>query len=655
MGKIAKRHSFAMENRRQFDLILIGFIAILLFTFLVPLNGPAIDFLLTLSLGLSLLTLFIVVFLEDVLSFSVFPSFLLLVTLFRLGLNIASTRIILTKGEAGSIIHTFGEIVTGGDVFVGTILFALITMVNLIVITKGSGRVAEVAARFHLDALPGKQAGIDADVQSRVIDHEEAKRRRQELAQESDFYGAMDGASKFVRGDAIAGVVIIAVNLLGGAFIGFVLRGMDVSQVVSTYLTLTVGDGLVTQIPALFVSVSSGIVVTHIATKRSLANALSSQLFNDPRVVALTATLLGLLALLPGMPLLIMMPVVVGFLLYAVWLNRKALKMKNSAEEKKGRKIAEVDRAYLIDPIELELGSGLGFLMTGERERELFEELSSLRRQLAFELGIIVPFIRIHDSSTLPNFGYAIKIKGYEVDERTLSLDEVSELKGNVAPRLITDHLSKIIFSHAADLLTRQEAIQWMENGKSQGSSANEELIPEKLSIGGLFTLLRNLLRERVSIRDRSAILESLANHLEKTTDIDLLTEKVRRDLRRALIQPYLSMDRSLNVISIDSFVEQFLQENIQTEDFGKTISIKPALAESLIEEIRKEMNGKEQPVVLLTTATLRPLFKQFIERHRLDIPVLSYLEVPPQIKIVTVGCITSDVLMEKVNDSKKI
>lgn len=683
---------------RGSDIFMAIAVVFILLLLLIPFSGFALDALITLNIVLSVTTLLITLYADEALSFNSLPSFLLFLTLFRLGLNIATTRMILTEAHAGEIIQTFGNVVTGGNQFVGFLIFILLTGVNFVVITKGSGRVAEVAARFTLDSLPGKQLSIDADVNAGLIDQEEAKRRRDKIMVEADFYGAMDGASKFVRGDAIAGIVITLVNIVGGFIVGMLLRGMTWDQVVHVYMTLTVGDGLVTQIPALLVSVGAGIIVTRSSSKQNLAEVFRRQLFNNPRVLFITATIIFLLSLIPGMPLYVMAPIALVIYIYGYYLSKNTPDASQdldfarglvTAQEAKSRRGEETENILLIDPMEIELGHELTPLVDDRLVGNLLKRISLIRRQIASELGIVVPSIRIHDNLSINPQTYSIKVKGNEIASGVLRLNNYLAMNpGYVRKTLngietiepafglpaiwidahqkeeavnagyivadaltvLATHLTEVIRIHAHELLNRQEVAKLVENAKGYASEVINELIPLKLNLGLILRVLQNLLRERVSIRDIVTILEILADNSSTTNDPDVLTEFVRQGLARTITKQYMSADRSIHAITLDPKVEQSLLESIYKNELGNNIALHPMTTRKIIAEAKnyiQEAAKEGVKPVFLTTPALRPYFKKLIERNLSRLPVLSLYEIVTDVQVYNLGVISIDVLSQ--------
>jgi len=686
--------------QRHSDVVLaVGVVSIVLLL-IIPLPPVLLDVLLSISIMLAVTALLITLYTEDTLSFSSFPSLLLFVTVFRLGLNIASTRMILAEGQAGDIIKTFGLFVSGGNQLVGLVIFILLTIINFVVITKGSGRVAEVAARFTLDAMPGKQMSIDADLNAGIIDENEAKLRREKIAAEADFYGSMDGASKFVRGDAIAGIIITVVNILGGFTIGMVLNGMSWKEAVETYMTLSVGDGLVTQVPALLISVGAGIIVTRASSKENLGAAFHQQLFNNPRVLFITAIIVLLLSFVPGMPMMVMLPISGTIMLYswALWKKCKqelagfdagmTMTADGGAADDVVDKSDDVEKVLFIDPMEIELGYGLIPLVDPQQGGDLLARITVIRRQIASELGIVVPPIRIRDNMVLESEIYVIKIKGLEVAQGSLQLDsflamnpghvdqtipgietiepafglpatwisatqkENAEMYGYTVVdtlSVLATHLTEVIHNHAHELLNRQEVSRLIDNAKPYASAVIEELIPNQLTLGHVLRVLQNLLRERLPIRDIVSILEILANNASTTTDAEVLTEYVRQGLARTISKQCTSDDGALHVITLDPKVEQMMTESIQKNEFGARLLLRPATTKKVLEAlggfIEEAVNRGVQPTVL-TATPIRPHLKQLVSRSLPRIPVLSINEVVSDVEIQALGMVPSDVLM---------
>lgn len=688
--------------RRHTDVILATSVVGIVLLLVVPLPPILLDCMLSLSILLAVTTLLMTLYVEESIEFSSFPSLLLFLTLFRLALNIASTRMILSESQAGDIIKTFGEFVTGGNQIVGFVIFILLTVINFVVITKGSGRIAEVAARFTLDAMPGKQMSIDADLNAGIIDEQEAKLRRSKITVEADFYGSMDGASKFVRGDAIAGIVITVVNIIGGLTIGIAIKGMSWEEAANVYTILSVGDGLVSQIPALLISVGAGVIVTRSSSsKENLGSALQAQLFNNPRVLFITSAIIAFLAMVPGMPMSVMFPISGAMALYSYSLWKisgselssldTAMTSPKERENKEGAQASsgdEVERALFIEAMEIELGYGLIPLVDHSQGGDLLSRISVIRRQIASELGVVVPPIRIRDNMALESDIYVIKIKGIEIVSGKLYLDSFLAMNpGNVEKQIsgiktvepafglpaiwisasqkdqaevagytvvdtlsvLATHLTEVIHAHAHELINRQEVSKLMENAKVHASAVVEELVPNLLTNGQILKVLQNLLKERIPIRDIVSILEILADNAGKTTDAMILTEYVRQGISRSISKQYADEGGVIHVLTLDPKVEQMISESIQENDFGNRVVLRPSTIQKIVEELNKriEDSSKEgiQPVVL-TSPSVRVYFKQLIERGLPRTAVLSFQEISSDMEVSSSGVISSEVLM---------
>lgn len=685
---------------RHADVVLACGVVGIVLLLVVPLPPILLDCFISISIILAVTTLLVTLYVEDSLEFNSFPSLLLFLTLFRLGLNIASTRMILSEAQAGDIIKTFGDFVTGGNQIVGFVIFILLTVINFVVITKGSGRIAEVAARFTLDAMPGKQMSIDADLNAGIIDEQEAKVRRTKINAEADFYGSMDGASKFVRGDAIAGIVITVVNIIGGLAIGMAMKDMTWQEAVSIYTTLSVGDGLVSQIPALLISVGAGVIVTRSASDTmNLGSTLQNQLFNNPRVLFITAAIVTMLSLVPGMPVMVMMPIAAALAMYAyfLWdLSNKELESLDTAMtsvtdkegEGGGSQVEDVERALFVDPMEIELGYGLIPLVDQAQGGDLLSRITVIRRQIASELGVVVPPIRIRDNMAQESDAYVIKIKGIEVTSGKLYLDSYLAMNpGNVEKQIsgiktvepafglpaiwisasqkdnaeiagytvvdtlsvLATHLTEVIHAHAHELINRQEMVKLIDTAKVHASAVVEELIPNLLTNGQVLKVLQNLLQERIPVRDIVSILEILADHAAQSTDPAILTEYVRQGLGRSISSQYADENKTIHAVTLDPKVEQMVSESIQSNDFGSRVVLRPSTAVKIVEEVNRlieEASKEGMQGIVMTSPHIRSHFKQVIERSLPRVPVLSFNEVAADMEISSVGVISSEVLM---------
>lgn len=672
-------------------LIAIALIAILA-VMLIPLPPFILDVALTFSLGLSLLVLLVSIYTDRALDFSVFPSLLLLTTLFRLALNVATTRLILTNGHAGpgsvgAVIEAFGRFVVGDSYAVGFIVFIILVVINFIVITKGSGRVAEVAARFTLDAMPGKQMSIDADLNAGLITEQEARTRRKEIEAEADFYGSMDGASKFVRGDAIAGIIIMLVNVVGGLLIGVFQRGLDISAAAKSYTTLTIGDGLVTQIPALIISTAAGIVVTRNSGSQNLGKDVAGQLFLKPRAVAIVAVILACLGIVPGLPTLpfFFMAAILGFISWAITRFDQDKKLQETAAkeqaDRKPRK-ENIEALLPLDLVELEVGYGLINIVESEQSGDLIERIVSIRKQFALDLGLIVPSIHIRDNLQLQPGEYRVLIKGNKVGggslrpESLLAMDpgnvmravpgtptkepafgldalwiskaqkEEAEMAGYTVvdlPTVMATHLTEIIRTHAHELFGRQEADSLVENFKKTHPKVVSDLIPDPLSLGVVVKVLQNLLREQVSIRDLLTIFETLADEAHRTKDPELLTEAVRKALSRNITHKYMNEEGEISVLTLEPKIEEVLANSLLQTEQGVQLVMDPKQAQNLLTRISRSIEEHPeiaaQPILLTSTTARRHLFK-LTSRFIPQLIVLSHNEIAPDAQIQSVGLV---------------
>ncbi len=579
---------------------------------------------------------------QGALQFSIFPSLLLITTLFRLALNVSSTRLILLQGYAGEIIRAFGNFVVGGNYVVGFVVFLILVVIQFIVITKGAERVAEVAARFTLDAMPGKQMSIDADLNAGLIDEKEARRRRAEIEREADFYGAMDGASKFVKGDAIAGLVITAINIIGGFAVGVGQRGMGLGEALQHYTLLTVGDGLVTQIPALLIATATGIIITRAASEANMGRDVSHQLLSEPRVLAIAAGVLVLFAVVPGLPTVpfLVLSLLFGLLGYASsrrHQERQVQEMEKEAqrEAEEAKKPERVSALLKLDAIELEIGYSLIPLVDANQGGDLLDRITMIRRQIAIELGLVVPPIRIRDNMQLGPNAYVIKIKGIEVGRGELmpghylamesgpvskrvsgietrepafglpalwipeEAKEEAELAGYTvvdSPSIIATHLTEIIRSNAAELLGRQDVKKLLDELKEDHAALVDEVVPELLTVGEVQRVLQNLLREGVPIRDLVTILETLGDFAWATKDQIFLTEKVREALARQISKQYTNDQGYIPVITLDPAWEQEIADALQHTDRGLTIALAPERVEAFYDGLSARWSGPRPP-----------------------------------------------------------
>jgi flagellar biosynthesis protein FlhA len=680
-----------MNYIRSDILVAVGIILILIFM-IVPIPAFMLDLSLTMSITLSILIILVSSYVRRPLDFSVFPSVLLIATLLRLSLNIASTRLILTRGElgteaAGKVIKAFGEFVVSGNFVVGLIVFLILVIINFIVITKGAGRIAEVSARFTLDAMPGKQMSIDADLNAGLIDEKEARRRREEISREADFYGAMDGASKFIRGDAIAAIIIMIINIIGGILIGVLQKGMSIQDAVQTYVILTIGDGLAAQVPALITSTAAGIVVSRAATEANLGQDILNQLFKNPKTLATAGGVLLFLGLIPGLPHLpfIIIAVVSGAIAYLMITKEK--KEKEIAptiveEEKPISMEAQLESLLRVDPISLEIGYNLIPLVEGESS--LVERIRSLRKQIAMEMGYIVPSIHIKDNLMLKPTQYSILIKGIDIatseiipgrflaigarlgqgidglpakdpafgvdalwiEEKDVSKAQMLGFTVVDAPSVIVTHLREVLRNYGYELLGKQETQRLLDNLAKTHPRVVDDLVPNLLNLSQVQKVLQNLLRERVSIKDLQTILETLAEYANITKDPDILTEYARQSLSRQITKSVQNPDGSISAILLDPLVERTLIESLQTTQQGINFAVDPMLMEKIAEKIKKiadEATIKGYQPVLICSQVIRRFVKKALERVVPFLPVLSPQEIAPGVKVYMLATVKPD------------
>ncbi|MFH0810807.1 MAG: flagellar biosynthesis protein FlhA [Pseudomonadota bacterium] len=672
------------------DLALAGSVVAILAIMVLPLPRFVLDILLAFNLTFSVMILLMAIYTLRQLDFSIFPSLLLVTTLFRLSLNVASTRLILLHGHegphaAGRVIESFGNFVVGGNYVVGFIVFCILVVINFVVITKGAGRIAEVAARFTLDAMPGKQMSIDADMNAGLIDDKEARRRRAELSQESEFYGAMDGASKFVRGEAVAGLVIMIINVLGGLTVGIFQKGLGIATAARNYTLLTIGDGLISQVPAIIVSTAAGLIVSRAASDATMGKEFARQFSIQPRAMSVAGGVVLSLAMVPGLPTLpfMILGLAAGGLSLFVEKNKKvkeARQVDRTQTPPPAKSPESVEALSPLDLLGLEVGYGLIPLVDEDQGGELLERIRSIRRQFAQEMGVIVPPLHVRDNLQLKSAGYSFLLRGIEVARGDLMLGhqlamdpgnvrrkmdgiptkepafglpalwvpsakkEESQFAGYTVvdlPTVIATHLTEVIRSHAEELLGRQEVQGLLDNLVKTHPKTVEELIPNQLTLGGLQRVLRNLLRERVSIRDLLSIIESLADYAPMTKDPELLSEYVRQRLARSIVRHYQQDDGTLQVLSVEPGLEELLAKSIEQTEHGTYLSLEPRVAQLILKAVtdgaQRFAKAGQEPVVLCSPGNRRHL-KRLMERHIPSVAVLSHAELPSDVKIKSLG-----------------
>ena len=675
-------------------LLPFGIIGILLIM-IVPVPPVIMDLLLTFSIACSLLILFVGIYTTRPLDFSVFPSLLLVVTLLRLALNIGTTRLILLHGAdgpdaAGHLIRAFGDFVVGGNYVVGLIIFAILVVINFVVITKGAGRVAEVSARFTLDAMPGKQMSIDADLNAGLINETQARERRTKIEQEADFYGSMDGASKFVRGDAVAGILVLVINLVGGLIIGITQHGLPVAEAAKIYTLLTVGDGLVSQIPALIVSTAAGLVVTRATSEDNLGQTVSRQLFLRPKAMAVSGCMLGVFGLIPGMPLLpfALLGALAGF---GAWFSSRSIDRKAASDlqieqiqsSKTESKPESADTLLPLDLISLEVGYGLIGLVDQEQNGDLLDRIKSLRRQFAQEWGFVVPPVHIRDNLELRPTTYNILIKGCVVAGTELKQGHLlamaaedsdgSELGGipTTEPAfglpavwipenrreqaqalgytvvdqstIIATHLSEVLKAHSQELLTRQEVQALVDQLAKKFPKVVEGVVPDMLPLGLIQKVLQNLLGEQVSIRDMLTIIETMSERAPMVKDPDLLTEYVRQSLSRHIIRPYLTDNQTLQVMMLDRQIEETVMRSVKSTDQGLALTLDPDSAQQILNAIEQSIDqwGVSMGTPVLTCLPIcRGPIRKLCEKFFPQLVVISHNEIPANIRVETIGIV---------------
>ncbi|GKU23588.1 flagellar biosynthesis protein FlhA [Clostridium folliculivorans] len=686
-----------MEGSRKISLkknldvvVALGVIGIILMI-IIPFPAAMLDILIALNITLSVVIALITMFTTNVLQLSVFPTLLLVTTLFRLGLNISSTRLVLTGGYAGQVIDAFGEFVIRGNYVVGIIIFLIIMVVQFVVITNGSGRVSEVSARFTLDALPGKQMSIDADLNAGLIDEMGAKKRRADLQAEVDFYGAMDGASKFVKGDAIAAIIITLINALGGIIIGSVMMGLPIAEAAQKFVRLSIGDGLVSQVPALLISTASGILVTRSGSAENFGSIVSKQLTGFPIVLGLASVLMLFLALIPAMPKVPFLIMAVGFGAgaYALYKDEQEKIVREIVQEEEA--IAEVERKepenvmtlIQVEPMEVEIGYGLIPLADESNGGDLLQRIASVRRQCAIEMGIVVQPIRIRDNLQLKTNEYVIKIRGTVVTssemmpnmllcmdpsgenadipgirtiEPTFGLPamwinkdqrEEAEIKGLTVvdpTTVMVTHLTETIKAHSYELLGRQEVKLIVDNTKEKYGAVVEELIPDLMTIGELQKVLQSLLREKVPIKDMVTIMESLADNSRNTKDIELLTEYVRFALSRTICNQIIDENRRVSVVTLDPQIEEVIVSNIQKSINGSFPAVDPDTTTIIFNSIKNTLDSVyffNNQAVILVSPNVRAPFRKLIEMVFPHVMVISLNEIPNDVEIRTEGVVT--------------
>ncbi|GLB59332.1 flagellar biosynthesis protein FlhA [Cytobacillus sp. NCCP-133] len=671
------------------DLSVLMSVILIVAMLIIPFPPWLLSVLIIINIALALMVLLTAMNMKEALEFSIFPSLILLMTLFRLGLNVSTTRSILSEGEAGKVVETFGSFVTGGNIIVGLVVFLILVIIQFVVITKGSERVSEVAARFTLDAMPGKQMSIDADLNAGMISEHEARERREKISRESDFYGSMDGASKFVKGDAIAGIIITLINLMFGIVIGMMQQGLPIAEAAVKYSMLTVGDGIVSQIPALLISTATGIVVTRAASDGNIGKDITSQLFAYPKMLYVTGGTIILLGLLTPIGFVLTLPIG-GLLIFGGYMiartpepdKEQLLEMEEELETDEMKSPESVVNLLNVDPIEFEFGYGLIPLADANQGGDLLDRIVMIRRQLAIELGLVIPVVRIRDNIQLQPNEYRLKIKGNEMARGELLLDhylamspgieddsiegidtiepsfglpakwiteemkEQAEIFGYTVvdpPSVVSTHITELIKSNAHDLLGRQETKQLIDHVKESYPILVEEVTPNPMSVGEVQKVLAKLLRENVSIRNLPVIFETLADFAKTTSDTDLLTEYARQALAMQITNQFSQQGDSIKVVTLSGKVEKLVAEGIQQTEHGNYLSMDPAISQNILESIAsqvEQLSLMDQTPIVLCSPAVRMYIRQLTERYFPQIPIISYNELEAKAEVQSVGVV---------------
>ena len=679
-----------MPQVKKADLGVAGYLLAAIIMLIVPIPSGLLDVLLAINIAVAFTIMFRAMFATEVLDMSFFPTMLLFTTIFRISLNVSSTRLILTTGQPGNVVETFGNFVGGGDLIMGTIVFIILIIIQFMVINKGSERVAEVQARFTLDAMPGKQMAIDADLNTGAITDAEAKIRRDKIQQESSFFGSMDGAVKYVKGDATAGLIITAVNIVGGIAMGVLRNNMDINAAINRYTILTIGDGLVSQIPSLLISLSTGILVTKGGKDADFGGVIIKQLFGMPKVLYLVGAIIAFLGIITPLNPLIFIVLGGAFILTArsvqATIETAEIEGEVDSEEAAAEEIRQpenVTSLLSVDPIELEFGYGIIPLADVNQGGDLLDRVVMIRRQIALELGTVVPIIRLRDNIQLNPNQYIIKIKGIQVSEGEILFDhymamnpgyveeeitgipteepsfhlpaiwitegqrERAESAGYTVvdpPSIIATHLTEIIRRHIAELLTRQDVQNLIDNLKETNPSIVEELVPKLLGLGEIQKVLQNLLSEGISIRDLLTIFETLADYAPSTRDTDILTEYARQSLKRAICNKFFTPGETTSVVTLDPKVEQEIMGSVKQTEQGAYLTLDPEKSKAIVDNTRSEVEKMEQmgkiPIVI-TSPIVRMYFKRLTEDYLKDLIVISYNEIEPEVELQSVGMIS--------------
>lgn len=671
--------------------LIVGLFILSAFIFLIiPMSSFVLDIMLALNISVAMVVLFNAMFTKEVLNMSAFPTILLFTTIFRISLNVSSTKLILTTGNPGNVVRTFGQFVGGGNLVIGIIIFIILIIVQFMVINKGSERVAEVTARFTLDAMPGKQMAIDADLNTGAITDAEAKQRRDKIQEEASFFGSMDGATKYVKGDAVAGLIITVINIIGGTVMGMMNMGMSAMDAFQHFSILTIGDGLVSQIPSLMISLATGVLVTKASKEADFGDMLIGQLFSIPKVLYMVGGSMVVLGFLTPLSTLLFTAYGLVFIIsgrmIASKLETSAIEREVSEEESSANEIRKPENVVSllqVDPIELEFGYGIIPLADTNQGGDLLDRVVLIRRQVALELGCVVPMIRLRDNIQLNPNQYIIKIKGIQVSEGEILFDhymamnpgyveeeitgiptfepsfhlpaiwitesqrERAETLGYTVvdpPSIIATHLTEVIRSHIHELLTRQDVQNLVNTVQESHQTLISELVPKLLSIGEIQKVLQNLLREGISIRDLVTIFETLADYASTTRDVDVLTEYVRQSLKRAISNKYFPPNEMTSVVTLDPKVEQEIMGAVKQTEQGSYLALDPSITKGIIESVQEEIRKLEElgkNPIIITSPIVRMYFKRLTQDYFKDLIVVSYNEIDSNVELQSVGMVT--------------
>ena len=676
---------------KKTDLFIGVYLLAAIFCLFISVPTWLLDILLAINIAVSMIILFTALYAKEALDLQAFPTILLFTTIFRIALNVSSTKLILRNGDAGDVVDAFGQFVGGNNIVIGFIVFIILIIVQFVVINKGSERVSEVTARFTLDAMPGKQMAIDADLNTGAITDKEARERRDKIQQEASFFGAMDGATKYVKGDATAGLIITVINLVGGLLMGVISGGMNVTEALNKYALLTIGDGLVSQIPSLMISLSTGILVTKASKDSELPDEIAGELFSTPKALKTVGIALAILGIVTPLPWWLFLIIGGGLFAIGIATDKKAtveaIETETEGADMEAQEIRKPENVVSllqVDPIELEFGYGIIPLADVNQGGDLLDRVVMIRRQVALELGTVVPIIRLRDNIQLNPNQYIIKIKGIQVSEGEILFDHYMAMNSRFVeeeitgiptfepsfhlpaiwitegqreraeslgytvvdpPSIIATHLTEVIKAHIAELLTRQDTQNLINNLKENNPTLVEELVPKLMSVGEIQKVLQNLLEEGISIRDLLTIFETLADHAAATRDTDILTEYARQSLKRAISSKFFTPNETTSVITLDPTVEQEIMNSVKQTEQGAYINLAPERIKGIIASVKSEVAKMEDmgknPIVI-TSPIVRIYFKRLTSDYIKDLTVISYNEIESDVELQSVGMVTA-------------